>query len=198
MQRKYAILVILLVVVAGCSQRVSPTEPLSGAQPALTQAAAVTGPGDEAAGHASVPVWTSATRCPAHGQPRPTTYTRYWPFPHRTGEVAAASDTVVLDWVDYDASGVPEWYSYRYRPLRRLWDAEGWSPWIDVDDSHAVITGLEPNSPYKVEVRAVVDDVVPGGRHHCFFTGPGYRTVRTASLSAGQGSPRFHRDLPVR
>lgn len=171
MKRKGALLVVLLAGLAGCSGRGSFTAPMeaAGIQP-FEEAApktAETGNG------------ITRTGCPARGEWRPTAFSRYWPYSYRIGEVAATRDQVALDWLDYDAAGEAQWYSYRYRPQHHPRDSQAWSPWFDVDGSEAIMSGLEAGSAYGVQVRAAVDHPVPGGRPDCFFTRAADRIVRT-------------------
>ena len=67
---------------------------------------------------------------------------------------------------------------------QHLRDSQDWSRWFDVDDSQAVMNGLEAGPAYSVQVRAVVDHPVPGNRTDCFYTRAADRMVRTASLHA--------------
>ena len=173
MQKKGALLVLLLAGLAGCSGRGSFTAPIeASATRAVAAAPTVTESGDE----------MIRTGCPDKGEWRPTLLTRYWPYSYRIREVSATRDQVVLDWLDYDAAGEPQWYSYRYRPQQHPRDSHAWSRWFDVDDSRAVMRGLEPGSAYGVQVRAAVVHPVPGEQPDCFFTRAADRMVRTAPL----------------
>ena len=174
MERKGALLVVLLAGIAGCSGRGSFTAPMeaAGIPPFDDAAPTMAATGEE----------TTRTGCPAQGEERPTAFSRYWPYSYRLGEVSATRDQVALDWLDYDAAGEAQWYSYRYRPQHHPRDSQAWSPWFDVDDSEAVMSGLEADSAYGVQVRAAVDHPVPGCRPDCFFTRAADKIVRTAPL----------------
>ena len=170
MRKKGALLVLLLVGLAGCGGRAGFTAPIE----------ASTAPGDTVTAVTERASTTgSQAGCPAQGEWRPTAFTRYWPYSYRVDEVSTTRDRVVLDWLDYDAAGEAQWYSFRYRPNHHLPDSQDWSPWIDVEDSRAVMSSLEAGRAYSVQVRAAVDHAVPGDRPDCFFTRSAERMVRT-------------------
>lgn len=172
MWKNCAPLSVLLVGLAGCGGPADFIAPLGASEapgetaPEMTETASPAG---------------SQAGCPAPGERRPTAFSRYWPYSYRAGEISNGRERVVLDWLDYDGAGEAVWYSYRYRPQRHPRDSGAWSPWIDVDDSRAVMSGLESGSAYGFQVRAAVDHPVPGGPPDCFFTRPADRTVRTLS-----------------
>ena len=183
MWKKCAFLVLLPVGLAACSRGGFTPIEASGMLPDAAPAM-VTSTGDDATDPRRASYSSVRTQCPERGERRPTTLTRYWPYSYRIGEVTATRDQVVLDWLDYDAAGEAQWYSYRYRPQPHPWESQAWTEWIDVADSRAVMSGLESGAAYGVQVRAAVDHPVPGGRPDCFFTRPADRVVRTAPLHA--------------